>query len=51
MSVKKSATVYDVSEEKAHAVSKTGRKSDQVIVTCMVNKQHQVTFEIDAGVA
>ena len=40
---------YDVSEEEAHAVTKMGKKSDQVLITCLVNKQHEVTFEIDTG--
>ena len=41
---------YAVSEKTAHAISTVKRsKSDQVLVTCTVNRQHQVTFEIDTG--
>lgn len=38
---------YDIVEETAHAISTV--KSDQVLVTCTINKHHQVTFEIDTG--
>ena len=39
---------YDITDEKPHAISTAEQSnSDQVLVTCTVNKQHQVTFEID----
>ena len=41
---------YAVSEETAHAISTVKKsKSDLVLVTCTINRQHQVTFEIDTG--
>ena len=40
---------YDVSEEEAHAVSSIGKKSNRVLLTCLVNKQHEVMLEIDTG--
>ena len=41
---------YDITDEKAYAIS-TAKQSneDQVLVTCTVNKQHQVTFKVDTG--
>ena len=30
---------YDVSEDEAHAVLKTVKKSDQILITCLVNNQ------------
>ena len=36
---------YDVSEGEEHVVSSTDKKS----ATCLVNRQHKVTFEIDTG--
>ena len=41
---------YDITAKKAHGIS-TAKQSngDQVLVTCTVNKQHQVTFKIDTG--
>ena len=41
---------YDITDEKAHAISTAMQSNgDQVLVTCTVNKQHQVTFKIDTG--
>ena len=41
---------YAVSEETARAISTVKKsKSDLVLVTCTINRQHQVTFEIDTG--
>ena len=41
---------YDITDEKPHAISTAEQSnSDQVLVTCTVNTQHQVTFEIDTG--
>ena len=39
---------YAVSEKTVQSIT-TVKRSMQVLVTCTVNRQHQVTFEIDTG--
>ena len=40
-----------ITDDIAHAISTAKQwNSDQLFVTCMVNKQYQVTFEIDTDV-
>ena len=41
---------YDITDEKAYAISTAKQSNEyQVLVTCTVNKQHQVTFKVDTG--